>query len=154
MDRHRTTNTLTNLQELVLQDLVNTLRKVHVVDHGGIFPKDDVWLSVRDEGWNGMRPGDIMISTAPAPGGGWRVCGNGHVHPDHVELKLQTVLDIMKIRTASDRRLFDFGDPAFPENLYDFLRRVAVNAERANNLKHRRYWARHSREFRKKHLTD
>ena len=150
MHRHK----LTDIQKMIWDEICGELRRVHVLDRKKdheIFARDDVWMSVRGEGYNGMKAGDLHLAVAPAPGGGYYSHGTGHVFEDRVEWTIQTVWEVLRIKTASDFYVFQFCDPAFPENMYDFLKRAAINFRRIDDLKHRLYWKRHSREFRKKH---
>lgn len=138
-----------DIQQIIWEQMTTDLRQVHVVDSkkpGEIFAREDVWLSVRGDGWNGMREGDIKVSVAPACGGAWYCHGDGHVHEDRVELKLQTISDIMSLKRPSATYIFEFCDPRFPDNMYEFFHRAAVNLRKAQSLKHECNWNRHSED--------
>ena len=92
----------------------------------------------------------LVVSVAPAPGGGYSHFGGMIVGDDKVVLRLKTVWGIMRHRSEKSEHHFEYCDPAFPDNLVGFVKLAAHNAQRCFELAHRRMWARHRREVPKR----
>ena len=92
--------------------------------------------------------GALRVPVAPAPGGGYSHFGRLAIGDFEVVCTLKTVWGIISHRHVMMDHHFEFCDPAFPDNLIDFVKLAAHNAQRCFELAHNRMWNRHRREHR------
>lgn len=108
-------------------------------------PKEEIapgiWFKIGD--WS--RHYDLTIMSGLAPGGAWfRV---GEIEISVKNGTLLAIVETIKVKnmfysaaSEYDVVYFDCSNPAFPNDLFEYAKRAAINYRKVHNLKNRRSW--------------
>lgn len=124
----------------------------------------DVIVDVLDQQWGStseVAPGVWMLSekkehekdyaiwVSACPGGSYHFFARLYVGDSGVSFSVRTVRSIIRRRfNESQGFFFEYCDPAFPDNLFEFVRRAAANALKCYELDNKRSHARRRRNER------
>ena len=118
----------------------------HFLGQHEVAPHVWVWgTNVERDLWEDSRPGQLVLSVSQCPGGAYSHFGRIVVDDFEAVLWVKTVWGIMARRSERTEHHFEYCDPAFPENLVDFVKRAARNANRCYELAFQRGWSRYER---------
>jgi hypothetical protein len=100
-----------------------------------------IWFKIGD--WS--RHNDLTIMSGLAPSGSWFRVGEIVISVKNGVLK--AIVKTVKVKqmfyykmSEYDVVYFDCSNPAFPNDLFEYAKRAAINYRRVHNLKNRRAW--------------
>jgi hypothetical protein len=131
-----------NLDKIVHKELLKAFGRQQL--------NERLWLSC-DEIGSHVRTNDninarIILYVSKCPGGAYSQFGTLWVKEDLVYAEFKTVWAIVGHRARCSKHNFSFCDPNFPDNLVDFSKKAAANAQKCFDLSHARVWRRHRRK--------
>jgi len=108
---------------------------------------DDLYLRIAPfQGYgNNNNPTTIQhtknMFIARASGGAWVYFGQLKVDVSSVTMGARTVESmVFGGKSPEEQFIFDICNPDYPNNVLDFAKKVAFNADRANKIRQRRTW--------------
>jgi len=99
----------------------------------------NVWLSIEERSLSGQCENDRAVWVSGCPGGSYHFFARISIRESGVSFNVRTVYGIIMRRfNNSEEFFFEYCDPGFPENFFEFVRRAATNALKCYKLEHAR----------------
>ena len=126
------------ITQVVMEELERHFLDTHQIE-------ESLWILGDREKYGGCW-NTLVMGVSVAPGGAFSNFGRLVVGEGEVVFTVKTVWGIIRHQSVTAEHRFEYCDPAFPDNLVDFVKLAAHNSQRCFSLAHRRMWARHRRE--------
>jgi hypothetical protein len=128
-------------------EIIKAVVKGEVDRHflGRLQLEENLWVS---GSYNRNEP-HLSLCVSTCGGGAYSYFGNLLVSEFEVVFAVKTLWGIMRSRFDMVDHHFEFCDPAFPDNLIEFVKLSATRTNRCFTLQHKRGWKRRYREMMK-----
>jgi len=121
--------------------VVDVIREMLEERWGDVFEiAERTWVSFdSSRSWS-----SLLVSECP--GGSFHFFAKLFVGDAAIVFRCRTVCSIFHRTTEEESFVFEYCDPSFPDNFFEFVNRSAINSLKCYKLEHQRAWNRYRRE--------